>query len=823
VPTDELIVPNDGATAIQEHPEETPDADQVPTYGERNEKLPEQLRNAIKGAVKEFQEQDKYDRRREVLRDRRNRFYERGYQHIYDNYRSGGFVQGQPGQVISVDGRDIQCPNKIDSYNVFGPCLEILESILTQNPPGIDFRPINPNISEDMEASETAEGYRKMFDRSNDIKSIQTDIVRMMGVSGRTIIWTRTEANAQKFGFNDDGTTPKQMETATVHGTLESKVSILAKSQEDTPYVFLFDDPDLKIAKSEYPDFADKIKAGEAGIGESEYERIARLGILGGTRQYANAGDSLTHVVTRMHCWLRPCAFIGEQYKEVFEEAEESDVNEDGGAMTVREKLLQLFPSGCHAVFVGDVYVGSWDESMDDALCIGFPYAGDGMSRQALMDRGVVIQDRFNDDRNAYAEVKDYGWPSTWVNGDDSDFDALVNQKADPFAIRLKKARNGTPMDAEFYREQDPQIPETFVKDTDGLLQLLYFMLATPPALFGEAQQDQKTASGFAQMRAQAMGRLGIIWASIQSMMSVMYYQAALCASNNPDHSEEIVVPSEGGQNVTLRLERLRKGKFGAYADEDSSFPESTAAKRQQLAQIVAMAAQSPVGAQIFESPDNWELFKQLLGFPELVLIEAEARNKQVREIEILLQQSPIPPSPQELQAVQMQHAAATLTAQGTGGAVPPPIDPTSLLKTSVPVSELDYHEYEAKKCREWLSSEACWREIAEGNQAGIMNVTLHAKEHMKLAAPPTQQAPVLHGALSWSGKLEDFPELVPEILQGAGLPPSNGASKPALPPPVAHAPHATRPAHKPVKPQGELGAPNAISAPPGGPGAQTM
>lgn len=777
MPVDELIAPNDGSLAVQEHPEGLPDPEQeAPIYGVRNEKLPEQLQNALKSAVKEFQEQDKYDRRREVLRDRRNRFYERGYQHIYDNYRQGGFVQGQPGQVINVDGREIQCPNKIDDYNVYGPCLEILESILTQNPPGIDFRPTNPNVPEDMEASETAEGYRKMFDRANDVKSIQTDIVRMMGVSGRTIIWTRTEANEQKFGRNDDGS-PKQMETSTVYGTLESKVSILAKSQADTPYCFLFDDPDVKVAKQEYPDFAKKIKAGDTGLGESAYERVARLGVLQGTRMQANAGDALSHVVTRMHCWLRPCSFVGEQYDEVLESPDEGDTNEDGSTMKVRDKLNQLFPSGCHAVFVGDVYVGSWDESMDSAVCIDFPYAGDGMNRQGMMDRGVVIQDRFNDDRNAYAEVKDYGWPSTWVNGDDADYDALVNQKADPFAIRLKKARNGTPMDAEFYREQDPQIPETFVKDTDNLLQLLYFMLATPPALFGEAQQDQKTASGFAMMRAQAMGRLGIIWASIQRMMSVMYFQAALCASRNPDHSEEIVVPVEGGQNVTLRLERLRKGKFGAYPDEDSSFPESTAAKRQQLAQIVTMAAQSPVGMQIFESPDNWELFKQLLGFPELVLVEAEARNKQVREIEILLQQSPIPPAPDELAAAQQKHAADTITAAQMGGNPPPPFDPESLMQPSVPVDELDYHQYEGKKGQEWLSSEACWRERAEGNLAGILNVKLHTKEHLKMAA----------------------------LM--------------AAPPPMLN----PLPKHPPVAPsQGEQGAPNAISAPPGTLGAPT-
>ncbi|MGH9345049.1 MAG: hypothetical protein ACRD19_14975 [Terriglobia bacterium] len=782
-------VPNDGALAVQEHPEEVPTAETAPAYGERNEQLPEQLQNALKNAVKDFQKQEMYDRRREVLRDRRNRFYERGYQHIYEDSRSGGFTQGTPGGIVNAGGREIQCPNYIDDYNIFAPCLEILIAILTQNPPGIDFRPNQQNRVEDMEAAQTAEGYRKLFDCANDIKQLQTEIVRMLGVSGRTVIWTRTEADAQKFGLNNDDGSPKQMETATVYGTLESKVPITAREAKNRLYCFLSGDIDVKIAKTEHPAFAKKIKAGAAGLGESAYERIARLGVLQGTRGQAQIGDALTHLVTRMHCWLRPAAFAGEMYDDPLEAPEDGDLDENGQPLTVKEKLEQLFPSGCHVVFVGDVYVGSWDESMDDALTIGFPYPGDGMSRQAMMDRGVVVQDRYNDDRNAYAECKDCGWPSTWVNGDETDIDSIAEQKADPYAIRIRKARSTMPMAQEFFREPDPSLPSTFVADTEGLLNLLYFMLATPPALFGQAETDQKTASGFAQMRAQAMGRLGLAWGAIQRMLSRVYYQAALAAAKNPDHGEEIVVPAEGGQGIALRLSRLTKGKFGAHPDEDSSFPESTAAKRATLTQIVTMAAQSPVGAQLFSSPDNWELFKQLLGFPELDLPEATARNKQAREIELLLEQSPIPPSEQELEAVQTAHAAAVLSARISGQPERPPLKmvtipneggpafsyPEALLEPSVPVEDLDFHAWEGKKGQEWLSSEACWRERAAQNLKGILNVKLHTLEHLKRAA------------------LESAP--------------------PPLPMPAA----------KPPGPEGELGAPNAISAPPGAPGAPTM
>lgn len=748
--TPALAPPNEGQIATQEHPAGELDEQPSP-YGERNEQLPEQLVNALKDLVKKFQQQEQYIRRMEVLADRLKRFYERGYQHVYCNQRTGLFVQATAGATVPSNGQQIQCPNYIDDYNIFQPYLRVLQAILTQNPPGIDFRPINPNKSEDIEAAETAEGYRKMFDRSNDAKEIQTQIVRMMGVSGRTVIWTRTEANAQKFGLNRDGE-PKRMEISTVHGTLESKVPILAKCLEDALYCFLFDDIDVRQAKTQHPDFATKIKANTSGLGESNYERSARLGVLQGTRDQAQMGDAFSHLVTEMNCWIRPASFTDEAFEDAFEEIEP---NEDGSVMTIKDKLLQLFPNGVHVVFEGDTYVGSWGESMDDHIVVGFPYVGDGMFRMALMDPMVVVTDRFNDNMNAAAEVWDFGWPSTWVAADDTEFEAIGDQEAAPYAFRqFKSLPKGEKLQDRVYREPNPALPANFMEFIE-LLEgpLAQFMIAAPPALFGAAMEDQKTASGYAQARSQAMGQQGLTWAAIQKMMSRMYYQAALCASSNPDHSEEIIVPGDGGSNSTVRLERLTKGKFGCYPDEDSSFPESTSAKRVTLSGVLDKAALNPVlGAQVMSSPDNWKLFATIMGFPELVIPEAVSRDKQVFEIEELLQGAPIPASPEELQSAQVQHAAASMAAQRMGQPEPPPPDPMSMLKPSIMPDELDFHEWEFPKCKEWLSSEACRRELStinpetgENNASGVLNVKLHALEHQKFMIaqmPPPMAAP---------------------------------------------------------------------------------
>ena len=153
------------------------------------------------------------------------------------------------------------------------------------------------------------------------------------------------------------------------------------------------------------------------------------------------------------------------------------------------------------------------------------------------MDPMVTVQDEFNDCMNAAAEVWEYGWPSTWVNADDQEYDAIASQKADPYAIRQKKARSGQAMETEFFREPNPELPASFMNFLEMIQgPLSQFMLAAPPALFGASDSDQKTASGYAQARAQSLGVQGLVWQSMQDVMACMYYQAALAASKNPDH-----------------------------------------------------------------------------------------------------------------------------------------------------------------------------------------------------------------------------------------------------------------------------------------------
>jgi len=717
--------------ALKETQTEAAPVDPLAQYGENFEDLPEQLVNILKSTIMDFQKQEEYLRRLEVQRAARNAFYERGYQHIFWNEGQNSFaVVGAGGMTTNGAGQSIQAPRYVNDWNIFQPFGRIIDATLTQNAPGVNFRPMHPDQTEDMEAAETAEGYRHQFDRANDVKNIQRNISRKMRLGSRVTSWTRSETNPQKYGVNADGS-PKHVEVTSIYGSLQTKVPILTASQDEMLYQILYDDVDIRQAKSEYPKIATKIKAGTPGLGENNYERYCRLGVLQGARSQGSVGQAFAHLVTMMHVWLRPQSFTGEQYDVAVEPMEEGPE----GPLTIKQKFDQLFPEGVCVWLVGDEYAGAKAESMDDALCTAQPYNGDGQFGLAIMDPVIVVQDCFNDAMNACQDIWDTGWPSRWVSAEDQEFDGIRSQRADPYAIRLKKARNGEALEKDFYQEPNPEIPATFVNFLNTIQgPLPQFMLATPPALFGESMQDQKTASGYAQARAQAMGQLGIIWGAIQYMFSRIYYQACLAAAQNPDYSDGISVSVESDV-VNVQPGKLRKGTFGAYPDEDSSFPESTEAKRSTLEKILVMFGNTPIGEQIASAPDNALTILTLNGFPELVIPEAEAARKQQGEIELLLRQSPLPPDPKVLEEAEIQHAADSLVAEGIGGPATAAFNEVDLMEPSIPVNEWDFHEWHAKKAQDWLNGQSCTRERKAGNDAGVLNVVLHWKAHIKFLA----------------------------------------------------------------------------------------
>lgn len=709
-------------------PKETDDnSAQVRTYGENNSDLPEQLQNALRDLLYEAQRQDLYQRRQEILRDRKNRFYERGLQHITE-LLNGAFAISVPGQVApdpANPGQEIQCGQFLDAYNIFGRSLLIIVAKITENPPGIVFEPDSGDSTMDQQAADAARVYQQVYERYNDLKDLFTAIVRIMGLSGRTVAWTRTVADEQRWGKDIHGQ-PQRRQTTTIYGTLENKVPILARSISDCPYLIITEDPHVYNAKMQHPDFADKIsEEGGQSTSDTEFERLARIGALQGQTATFEISDSYTYYVEDRFCWFRPSMFVAKMLDSPY-------TDKGGTAQTLREALQECFPDGCHCEFIGEVYVGSRNEVMDDHLAIDFPYPGEGMSRRAVMDDAVPIQEAFNDFMNNVRDVMTVGWPSTWIDEDVANLASINDTTAFAYAYRAMKSqlpRDGhMSMSDRFYREPDPNIPATFMQFIEYMTtQLLQFILAIPSAVQGAGMPDQKTKGGYQEAIYQAMGQLGVIFGAVQRMYSKIIRQAALAASRDAEDGDQtIIVPGPQGA-APLKMSAIAGGTFLAHPDTDSGYPESMSQKRVTIQTIFELGAKIPqIAEALLASPDNWSEFLKIMGFAGLTIPEATVRDKQEAEIEILLQQSPTP------------GALDPMTGQPTPG------------QSSIPPGPLDYHEWEFEECKEWLSN---WSkrqaQIAAGNEAGVQNVLLHAQEHQALMQQQQMQQAMAQAALA--------------------------------------------------------------------------
>jgi hypothetical protein len=748
---------------------EQPDPAQPFSFGKNNRKLPDTLKDILKSLIEEFQKRELYDRNKEGLIDRGMRFYDDGVQHFYPNYGTGAYQIGEAGASVNLGDGQLECSEYLGAYNIFRARRRTLDAVLTQNPPGIVFEPDRPDRSQDIEASETAEGYRHLFDQKNDIPDLQQTITRYFELSGRAIAWTRTIANQQKWGVNEQGE-PRRMETTEVFGTLESKVPILCRSQDDAVYCYLYKDPDILKARKDNPWLKDedgtwKISGGEGAPGESDWTRYMRLGVMQTAKGAYVISSAVAHLVTEMHGFLRPAAFTSDKCKEMYtgpsgwdEEQEqyiqEPSQNDDGSPMTVEDMFLKLFPEGAHVVYIGKTYSESTPESMDDCIDIVMSEKRDSLTGGALMEPMKIVQDRFNDFKNAEAENYEKGWPMTHFRGDAEDYDSIVDTRSAPAQRTLIKNPVGPadePLGNNFFTEPGFDVPQSFTNCMEEYRTVLsQDITGASPALQGVAGPHDQTATERTQDKAQSMGILGPTWSRVQLIFAGIYKKAALAASKNSDHAKEIVVATGNKQTVTVQLEKLTRGSFHCKPDQDSTFPESTSAKRATLATMLPQIGASPVGAEFFNSPDNWEEMLSLNGFPELVFTPAVAYRKQIRELEILTRESPQPnPAVQEYQ---QQHAALALQSAVQGLPEPPYQPPPAELPSILP-KKRDYHKWELAKCQEWLSSEDCWRLEVEGDlqtqgqspipnpipgysdNPHVRNVELHADMHEQFLA----------------------------------------------------------------------------------------
>jgi len=375
--------------------------------------------------------------------------------------------------------------------------------------------------------------------------------------------------------------------------------------------------------KAAYPLAADTIQMGGAIEADDVYARASRVSISQGMPATL-PGDALVNLVTFSRTWIRPWAFYA---------VEDEDV---------RDALLQLFPDGCYAAFAGDTYCESRSETMDDRWRVMHALPGDGQNRPAVGTSLVEIQERYNTLSNIQAETYEYGIPPIYADPQVIDFDALQQQTAEPAAHYPARARPGQPLGASFFQPAPAQVPPDMLRHQQELMgPIPQFLSGLFPAVFGGEMESQKTATGYAMARDQALGRLGLVWRRLKVFYADLLLLGVDCFRKNRPDDVEIPLLGEDGifRSRWIRLADL-KGNVFAHPESDESFPRQKSQQRAVLQQL--MSVPDPLVQRALTDPANIGYIKNCLGLAELVVPGEDARVKQMREIQQLLASAPL-------------------------------------------------------------------------------------------------------------------------------------------------------------------------------------
>lgn len=705
------------------------------------------LENLVKGVLKE----ELSARRSEVRKAWQQRNFRNGNQYLWWDSVSNTYMQPE------ASGQEL--PRFMDVYNIYTPHWRSFVSILSQNPPGINFVPDDLQRSVDITAASYAEKMRHRVDRLVHMKDRQAEVAAYFCTDGRALTRTWVDGNGD-------------LQTG-VYGVLETKVPLFSplKGKEKVKkwgYAVISEEEDVYELKEEFPDYADDIKGESEVTSESAFERIARLNILADRRGAAGYAEALKNLTTRHTAWLRPSRY---------RKAPEAN----------RDELKALYPEGVRVTVVSGKAVECVPEAMEKALRVEWPAPGKGANRPSLLHDLVPIQQAFNDYMNMLREHIDFSIPATWV-ADTVDSEALTEQRSAPGVIHQITVPNGASIADLVMQEEVAQLPPELVANLDRLISLAQFTTGDLPSLYGDGTPDQETASGQKMLSDQAKGQLSPAWGGLQWLFAGTYEIAVVEAAKLVQDRPLIAVQGSGGQQQ-FNPAAILDGTWGCYPNTDSSFPETMADQRASLQAVLTQLGQGEQGQAIVYHPDNLKLIKQYSGLENLVIPGAEARDKQLREIEQMLGEPPIPDQtqiPQYIQAAQavplnaeaIAHWSIYVEIARRMGKPAPPIpnmvnadgSPMPMPTTSsVPVGKYDYNQAELDKCIEWLSSTQCYEEIQKGNQQGVDNVTLHADLHAAAIANNAPTPQFEPPKISLTGAITD-PNAISQILAKDGI-----------------------------------------------------
>ncbi len=470
---------------------------------------------------------------------------------------------------------------------------------------------------------------------------------------------------------------------------------------KDTPYLMLeYEEYKGKIlaayrSKPEiYRKLREMIDSGDSEGGSGYALTMART-----TRDLAQS-PSGTVILPHPNRWL---------YSQIWMRPSEYELakGETRDGEMLRDALMQKFPDGLKLIMVQDKVVSIEASILDYEWTMAQPEAAENAYPDPICKDMISSQDLTNTCLNITAETLERQIPQTMIDVDVVDLTARRKNQLPASYFPVRRKGPGKLDDAVArmsVAKTEPEMTEypTLLREhaAEGV--------GITRAIFGAGEKEQ-TAYATNLKRNQAMLQLGPALDALRSLIAGAEQNGVRQMAM---HSGGTIPSPYSPRTETEQIdgiEELMEG--GWHAEPEDTLPQSWSEKRVALMELMEKnpaALQSLGFADISNIPTIQDV---LVGLPEWKVPNSDALGKVNNEIRELLKSAPTQ------QPSQMN----------PGMTVDIP---------SVPIDEMDDHDFVASALQEWFQTEDAQQEHKK-NPQGWANVSAFWKAQKGLALPP--------------------------------------------------------------------------------------
>jgi hypothetical protein len=389
----------------------------------------------------------------------------------------------------------------------------------------------------------------------------------------------------------------------------------------------------------------------------------------------------------------------------------------------IRKELYRKFPDGCKAVWINEQFAEAENESLDDHWTITHNPLSEYIHFDPLGLLLVSVQEITQDLTSLTLQTIEHGIPQTMADPSVLNFDEYRNTEIVVGGIYPARPKSGKSLAEGFHTFSTASLSkdvDTFSQQVQSMGQ---FVSGAMPAIWGgsEAGGSSRTAAQATMSRNQSLQRLQTPWKMLNYWWRDIFGKSIPAFIKTMQDDERVVKVAYGNFiNDVIKKSEL-EGRLGCIEIESSDqLPATFGQVREALMELIQL--NNPAILEMIGTPENIGVVQEyLVGSAGLKAPGESDREKQYEEIQMLLKSVP-------------QQVPDMMTGQ------------MMELPSIEPERDVDNHQVEGDICRSWLVSEA-GRNAKSENPEGYKNVLLHLQQHIMMlqelmAPPPMPQGP---------------------------------------------------------------------------------